>query len=193
VASEREGQDAPKLLADGEARMHKTVTDLQQDLSSIRTGRAHPGLVEHLRVSYYGTPTPLNQLASISVPEARILAIQPWDRSAIGEIEKAIQRSELGITPNNDGSVIRLTIPQLNEERRRDLVRQVKRKVEEHKVALRNIRRDVVDALRDLERRKAISEDEQRRAAERVQKTTDSLTEELDQIGRQKEAEIIEV
>jgi ribosome recycling factor len=144
-------------------------------------------------VSYYGTPTPLNQLASISVPEARILAIQPWDRSAIGEIEKAIQRSELGITPNNDGSVIRLTIPQLNEERRRDLVRQVKRKVEEHKVALRNIRRDVVDALRDLERRKAISEDEQRRAAERVQKTTDSLTEELDQIGRQKEAEIIEV
>jgi ribosome recycling factor len=192
-SAERDAQDAARLLAEGQERMHKTIADLQGDLAAIRTGRAHPALVEHLRVTYYGTPTPLNQLATISVPEARVLAIQPWDRAALVEIEKAIQRSDLGITPNNDGSLIRLNMPPLNEERRRELVRQVKRKVEEHKVALRNIRRDVVDALRDMERRKEISEDEQRRAAERMQKTTDGIAEELDQLGRQKEAEILEV
>ena len=186
-------QDIAQLLAEGEGRMHKTIEALQHDLASIRTGRAHPALVEHLRVSYYGTPTPLNQLASISVPEARVLVIQPWDRTMLGEIEKAIQRSDLGITPNNDGSLIRLVLPPLNEERRRELVRQVKRKVEEHKVALRNVRRDTVEALRDLERHKTISEDEQHRASERVQKTTESLSEALDQLGHDKEAEILEV
>jgi len=193
ASTERDApQEAAQLLAEGEGRMHKTVEALQHDLATIRTGRAHPALVEHLRVAYYGTPTPLNQLASISVPEARVLVIQPWDRSMLSEIEKTIQRSDLGITPNNDGSLIRLVLPLLSEERRRELVRQVKRKVEEHKVALRNVRRDVVEALRDMERHKAISEDEQRRAGEHMQKTTESLSEELEQVGRQKEAEILE-
>lgn len=193
TSTERDApQDAAQLLAEGEGRMHKTVEALQHDLDAIRTGRAHPALVEHLRVAYYGTPTPLNQLASISVPEARVLVIQPWDRSTLSEIEKTIQRSDLGITPNNDGSLIRLVLPLLSEERRRELVRQVKRKVEEHKVALRNVRRDVVEALRDMERRKAISEDEQRRAAEHLQKITESLGEDLEHVGRQKEAEILE-
>lgn len=181
------------LFADAERRMQRAVEALRQDLGAIRTGRASSALVERITVDYYGAPTPINQVASISVPEARLLVIQPWDRKMLTDIEKAIQKSDLGINPNNDGQVIRLNIPPMSEERRRDLVKMLHKKLDEHKVAVRNVRRDVQDKLRDREKKKEVSEDELKRSTERLQKLTDRYIEEMDKVGKHKELEILEV
>jgi ribosome recycling factor len=181
------------IFSDAERRMSKAVEALRQDLATIRTGRANPALVERIQVEYYGAPTPINQLATISVPDARQLVIQPWDRKILTDIEKAIQRSDLGINPNNDGQVIRLVIPPMSEERRRDMVKMLHKKLDEHKVAVRNIRRDAHDKLRDREKKKEISEDELKRNTEKLQKLTDRYIEEMERVGKAKELEILEV
>src|SRR4051812_32297339 len=153
-----------EVKQDAEHRMQGALEALQRELSGIRTGRAAPGLVERLHVDYYGASTPLNQIAGVSAPESRLLVIQPWDRSALGAIEKAILKSELGLTPNSDGTVIRLNIPPLTEERRKSLVKLVHTKVEEGKVAVRNVRRDAVEQVKDAYKEKLIGEDDERRA-----------------------------
>ena len=181
------------LFGDAERRMQKAVEALKQDVTSIRTGRASSALIERITVDYYGTPTPINQVASISIPEARLLVIQPWDRKMLTDIEKAIQKSDLGINPNNDGQVIRLAIPPLNEERRREMVKTLHKKLDEHKVAIRNVRRDAQDKLRDREKKKEVSEDELKRSTERLQKLTDRYIDEMDKVGKTKELEILEV
>lgn len=181
------------ILGDADRRMHKAIEVLKQDLAAVRTGRANAALLDRITVDYYGTPTPVNQVATITVPEARLLVIQPWDRKMLVDIEKAIQKSDLGINPNNDGQVIRLAIPSLNEERRREMVKTVHKKLDEHKVAIRNIRRDAHDKLRDREKKKEISEDELKRSVDRLQKLTDRFIEEMDKVGRTKEQEIMEV
>lgn len=181
------------VFKDAESRMKKSVQALRQELSTIRTGRASSALIEHLPVEHYGTTQPLVQLASISTPEARLIVVQPWDRSAIGPIEKAIQKSELGLNPANDGSVIRVPVPQLSEERRRDLVKVVHKKVEESRVAVRNVRRDALEELKSLEKAKSISQTELKRAQERLQKLTDQHIREVDQVGHAKEQEVMEV
>ncbi len=181
------------LFADAERRMQKAIDALKQDLAAIRTGRASPSLVERIQVDYYGAPTPINQVASISAPEARQLVIQPWDRKMLTDIEKAIQKSDLGINPTNDGQVVRLNIPPMSEERRRDMVKALHKKLDEHKVAVRNIRRDVHDKLREREKKKEVSEDELKRSTERLQKLTDRYIDEMDKVGKSKEQEILEV
>ncbi len=181
------------IFEDAERRMQKAVEALKQDLTAVRTGRASAALLERISVDYYGAPTPINQVATISVPDARQLVIQPWDRKLLTDIEKAIQKSDLGINPNNDGQVIRLAIPPLNEERRREMVKAVHKKLDEHKVAVRNIRRDVHDKLRDREKKKEISEDELKRSTERLQKLTDRFIDEMEKVGKTKEQEILEV
>lgn len=181
------------VLREAEAKMKKSVESLRHNLGTIRTGRASPALVEHLPVEAYGTSMPLNQLAGISVPEGRLIIIQPYDASTLRTIEKAIQNSELGINPSNDGRIIRLAIPQLTEERRRELTKLVRTRVEESKVALRNVRREALDDMRQLEHEKLISEDDQRRGQERMQELTDRYTRDLEQIGAAKEAEVMEV
>ncbi|MDP9355129.1 MAG: ribosome recycling factor [Chloroflexota bacterium] len=181
------------VLADAESRMTKALEALRRDLGGVRTGRASPSLVDRVVVEYYGTPTPLNQLAGISVPEPRLLVIQPWDRGTIGVIEKAIQKSELGLNPNNDGQVIRVAIPALTEERRKQLVRLVHKNVEEGKVALRNIRRDAVSQVRELMTEKMISDDDERRAEQQVDDLTKRFVDEADRIGKAKEHEVLEV
>jgi ribosome recycling factor len=173
--------------------MEKAIEALHSDLRAIRTGRASPALLEKLQVEYYGAPTPLNQLAGVSVPEPRVLMIRPYDRGTISAIEKAIQKSDLGLTPSNDGQVIRLVIPQLTEERRRDLSKQVGKRVEEARVAARNIRRDANDRLTKMEKDKEISEDDLRDAQKDIQKLTDEYIKQIDEIGKAKEAEIMEV
>ncbi len=182
-----------ETLADAEQRMGKAVDALRRELTTIRTGRASPALVEHLRVDYYGTPTPLKQLATITVPEARLLTIQPWDKGSLGAIEKAIQKSDLGLNPANDGAIIRLVIPQLTEERRRELVRVVHKKVEDGRVAIRNVRRDAHEMLRDLLREKEISEDQEHNAQEELQKITDRFVGQAGEVGKEKEQELLEV
>jgi ribosome recycling factor len=181
------------LFDDAERRMQRAIDALKQDLNAIRAGRASSALVDRITVDYYGSPTPLNQVASIMVPEARTLVIQPWDRKMISDIEKAIQKSDLGINPNNDGQVIRLNIPPMSEERRRDLVKTLHKKLDEHKVAVRNIRRDVQDKLRDREKKKEVSEDELKRSTERLQKLTDRYIDDMEKVGKAKELEILEV
>ncbi len=181
------------ILLDAEDRMDKTIDALKRELSGIRTGRAAPGLIEHLDVEYYGTPTPLNQLAGISAPEPRLLVVQPWDRGSLGIIEKAIRSSDLGLNPTNDGQLIRIAIPALTEERRKALVRVVRSKVEDDKVALRNIRRDAVSQIKDLMKEKEISEDDERRGEQQIQELTDRFVSEADKIGKQKEDEVLEV
>jgi ribosome recycling factor len=181
------------LMGDAERRMQKAVEALKQDLGAIRTGRASSALIERIYVDYYGAPTPINQVATISVPEARLLVIQPWDKKMLTDIEKAIQRSDLGINPNNDGQVIRLNIPPMNEERRRDLVKTLHKKLDEHKVAIRNVRRDVQDKFRDREKKKEVSEDELKRSIDKLQKLTDRYIDEMDKVGKTKEQEILEV
>jgi ribosome recycling factor len=183
-------QDLP---ADAKDRMAKAVEALRRELLSLRTGRASTGLVEHLKVDYYGTPTPLNQIASISVPEPRLIAIQPWDRGAITAIEKAIQRSDLGLNPSSDGTVIRLVLPQLTEERRRELVKVVHKKVEDARVAVRNVRRDCLESLRKQLKNKEITEDDERRLQDELQKLTDRYVAEVERVGKEKEAELLEV
>jgi ribosome recycling factor len=173
--------------------MTKAVEALRKDLAAIRTGRASVGLVDHVRVDYHGSQMPINQLATVSVPEPRMLSIQPWDRSALGIIEKALQKSDLGITPTNDGSVIRLVLPQLNEQRRKELARMVQKRVEEGRVAVRNVRRDLHDELRKLEKSRDASEDEVRRGTDQLQKLTDQFIADMDRAGKEKEAELMEV
>jgi ribosome recycling factor len=180
-------------LADAEKRMQKAVEALQRELASIRGGRARPSLVDHVKVEYYGSIMPLNQLATVSAPEARLLTIQPWDRQALGAIEKAIQKSDLGLNPGNDGHIIRLAIPPLTEERRKDLVRMVHKKVEEGRVAVRNVRRDCLEELRRLQRDEHVSEDDERRGQEKLQKLTDRYVGDVDHLGQEKEAELLEV
>ncbi|MDQ1300341.1 MAG: ribosome recycling factor [Chloroflexota bacterium] len=182
-----------EVLADAEQRMKKTAESLHTDLRTIRTGRASPALCERIQVDYYGMATPLIQLAGVTVPEPRLLVIRPWDRNTIGIIEKALLKSDLGMTPSNDGQVIRLIVPQLTEERRRDLVKQVHKRVEEARVSTRNIRRDANDMLRDLEKEKMIDEDELDDSQETTQKLTDEHIKKIDEIGKAKEAEIMEV
>jgi len=181
------------VLADAEDRMTKTLDNLQRELAGIRTGRASPGLIERLEIDYYGTPTPLNQVAGISAPEPRLLVVQPWDRSAMAAIEKAIRSSELGLNPTNDGQVIRIAIPPLTEERRKALVRVVRQKVEESRVAIRNIRRDALAQVKELLQEKLIGEDDERRAEQQVQELTNRYINEADKIGKNKEAEVLEV
>ena len=181
------------VLLEIEDKMDKTVGALRADLLTIRTGRASPALVEKLRVEAYGSIMPLNQMATIAVPEARLLTIRPWDGSMLGVIEKAILKSDLGLTPSSDGKIIRLAIPPLTDERRRDLAKMVGRRVEEARVATRNLRRDGLKELTDLEKDKDISEDAFYQAKEDLQKLTDQYIERLDTLGEQKQAEIMEV
>jgi ribosome recycling factor len=180
-------------LREAESRMSKTLEALAKEILTIRTGRASPALVDHLQVEAYGNSMPLNQLASITVPEARLIVIQPWDRSIISTIEKAIQKSELGLNPSNDGQLIRIPIPPLNEERRREYVKLVKRYAEGAHVAVRNIRRDELERIRSLEKEKKISADESRRAGEQLQRVADRFIARVDDMAQRKEAEIMEV
>ncbi len=180
-------------LLDAADRMEKALDALRRDLGTVRTGRASPALVEHMHVDYYGTPTPLNQLATISTPEARLIVIQPWDRGSIGAVEKAILKSDLGLNPNNDGTVIRLAIPQLTEERRREIAKQVRKRVEDARIAVRNIRRDCHDQIRRLEHDHQISQDDLHRAETDLQKLTDDHVKEIDKIGHEKEEEVLAV
>jgi ribosome recycling factor len=182
-----------EVMDDAETRMGKAIDALKRDLGSIRTGRASPSLVERLPVEYYGSSTPLNQLAGISVPEPRLLVIQPWDRGSMAAIEKAIMKSELGLNPSNDGQVIRIAIPSLTEERRKQLVKLVHGHVEEGKVALRNIRRDAMTNVKELMNEKMIGEDDERRAEQQVDELTRRYVGKADDIGKAKEQEVMEV
>ncbi len=181
------------VLLNSEEKMKKSVEVLRSELASIRTGRASPALIEHIKVEYAGVPTPIKQLASISAPEARLLVIQPWDRSSINEIGKAILKSDLGLNPTNDGSLIRITIPPLTEERRQELVRVVHKRVEEGRIAIRNLRREAMDELKRMEKDKEISQDEHKRALDQLQKLTDSYIADAEQVRQDKEAELTEV
>jgi ribosome recycling factor len=181
------------VLKDAEERMLKTVSALKKDLASLRAGRATPAMLDKVVVDYYGTPTPISQLANINAPEPRLLQIQPWDKGAMKEIERAIMQSDLGLTPTNDGVVIRLAVPPLTEERRKDLVKVANKHAEEAKVAIRNIRRDANDGLKKLEKAGTISEDESRRHQETVQKTTDKYIVDVDKVVKEKEKDILEV
>lgn len=181
------------IKQDAEERMTKTVSVLRSDLQTIRTGKASPALLDRIQVEYYGTPTPINQLANIAVPEPRMLTIQAWDKSAMAAIEKAILKSDLGITPSNDGSLIRLVLPQLTQDTRKDLVKRVKKKGEEAKVSVRNIRRDSNDDLKSSEKSKEITEDESKGAQDDIQKMTDKHIAEIDKLVDNKEKEIMEV
>jgi len=181
------------VLRETEGKMKKSVEALRQHLTTIRTGRASPALVEHMHVEAYGSPMPMNQLAGITTPDARMIVIQPYDASMIKAIEKAIQNSELGINPSNDGRIIRLALPPLTEERRRDLTKQVRARVEESRVALRNLRREALDDVKQMEHEKLISENDQRRAQDQLQTLTDKYIREADQVGAAKEAEVMEV
>jgi ribosome recycling factor len=182
-----------EIHKESEARMRGAIQALEEDLSGIRTGRASPALIERLQVEYYGSPTPLIQLASINVPEPRSLLIKPFDATTLRAIERAILASDLGLTPNNDGKAIRLNLPPLTEERRRELVKVVHNRVEEARVAARNIRRDSIKDLREFEQEKLISEDERKKGEEEIQKLTDRYIEEINAIGDKKEKEILEV
>ncbi|MEO6797562.1 MAG: ribosome recycling factor [Candidatus Dormibacter sp.] len=173
--------------------MQKTIDALAKEVLTIRTGRASASLVDHLQVEYYGNPTPLNQLATITVPEARLILIQPWDRTVIAAVEKAIQKSELGLNPGNDGQLIRVPIPPLNEERRREYAKLVKRYAEGAHVAIRNIRREQMDRIKALEKDKKVSADEARRGSEQLQKVADRHIARVDEVAARKEAEIMEV
>ncbi|MFC1893035.1 ribosome recycling factor [Chloroflexota bacterium] len=182
-----------ETLRNAEQRMNGSVNVLKSELASIRTGRATPALIEHVKAEYGGVPMPLNQMATISAPEARLLIIQPWDRGTIRDIEKAILKSDLGLNPANDGNIIRLSIPPLTEERRQELVKLVHRRAEERKVAIRNLRRDAMEELRKLEKSKDISQDEYKRGLDQLQKITDSSVAATEQLGHHKEVELMEV
>ncbi|HLY25542.1 MAG TPA: ribosome recycling factor [Aggregatilineales bacterium] len=181
------------VLKDAESRMKGAIHSLEENLQTIRTGRANPALVEKLVVDYYDTPTPLYQLATINVPEPMMLTIKPFDKSSLHNIEKAIQTSELGLNPSNDGTIIRLPIPPLTTERRRELVKVVHQRLEEAKIALRNVRRGAIDDLREFEKESLISEDESHRGQEEVQKLTDHYTEMIDSAGKHKEQDIMAI
>jgi ribosome recycling factor len=181
------------ILKTAEHKMTRTVEILNTDLQSVRTGRASPALLDRIQVDYYGTPTPINGVANISAPDPRMVLVQPWDRQMLGPIEKAIQKSDLGINPTNDGQVIRLVLPQLTEERRKDLVKQVHHRAEEARVAVRNCRRDALDHLRKAEKEGGVSTEDERRAQDRLQKLTDQFVKRVDEVSRRKETEVMEV
>jgi len=181
------------IYAEADERMNKVINAFQRELATLRAGRATPALLDRIEVDYYGAITPLNQLAGITAPESRLLVIQPWDKQSLGNIEKAILKSDLGLTPTNDGNVIRLSIPQLTEERRKDLVKFVRKKAEESKVGIRNIRRDANENVKQLEKTSDISEDERRRAQDYIQEITDKKIVEIDEALDLKEKEMMEV
>jgi ribosome recycling factor len=182
-----------EVIVDANERMDKAIDALRSDLRAVRTGRASPALVERLVVDYYGVPTPLQQLSVISVPEAQLIVIRPYSPSDIGMISKAIAKSDLGLTPNNDGQQIRLVVPPLTEERRRDLSKHVSKRAEEARVAVRNVRRDAIHDLREMEKESMISEDDLHRGQERIQHKTDDYIKHVDEIAREKEVEIMTV
>ncbi|MGG0669049.1 ribosome recycling factor [Sporosarcina koreensis] len=184
----------PKAIMDQtKDRMDKAIGSFSRQLASIRAGRANASLLDRISVLYYGAPTPLNQMAGISVPEARLMVIQPYDKTTLGDIEKAILKSDIGITPSNDGSVIRLAVPALTEERRKELVKEVKKEAEDSKVAIRNVRRDANEELKKLEKNGDITEDELRREGDEIQKLTDSFIVKIDELAKDKENEIMEI
>ncbi len=186
--------DTPEdLLKDASRRMDMAIEFLKRELQSVRTGRASPAIVENLTADYYGVPTPLNQMATISAPDAQLITIQPWDRSALQAIEKAIQQSPTGLNPSNDGAIIRVPIPPLSQERREELVKSMGRKVEDGKVAIRNVRRDAQDKLRTMERNKDISQDENKRAQGQLQNTTNDHVGEIDRFWKSKVDEMLTV
>lgn len=176
-----------------EEKMNKTISVLQENFSEVRAGRANPAILNKIRVDYYGTPTPINQVAGISVPEARLIVIQPWDASLLKEIEKEILKAEIGINPNNDGKVIRLAFPELNEERRKELVKDIKKTAEESKVSIRSIRREAMDEAKKLQKDNQMTEDELKGAEDKIQKLTDSKIAEIDKILAEKEKEVMSV
>jgi len=180
-----------EVLADTRRRMQKTVEDLSQQLATIRTGRASVHLLDHLMVDYYGTPTPVNQLATLHAPEANLITVQPWDISQINQIERAIMASDLGLNPSNDGKIVRIPIPQLTEERRRSLAKQVGKIAEDHRTAVRQIRRDANDRLKKLQKDKEISEDDEHRGLDEIQKATDEFIKNVDALAKAKEDEIL--
>jgi ribosome recycling factor len=182
-----------EIFEDLKERMGKSIESLKREYSRLRTGRASVSLLDGIRVSYYDTPTPLNQMASLAIPEPRLIVIQPWDKTAIGDIEKAILKSELGLTPMNDGKVIRIAIPPLTEERRKELVKVARKMSEDNKVAIRNIRRDANDMLKDLKMEKEITEDDLYRSQDEVQKITDDFIAQVDELCMAKEKEILEI
>ncbi len=195
ATSNRNNQtDTPEaVLAEVEKKMDRSVEALRRDLDTLRTGRAAPSLIENVSVDYYGVPTPLKQIASISAPDARAILVQPWDKQSMREIEKSLMKSEMGFNPSNDGNNITVPIPPLNRERRQELVRLLKRKIEDGKVSVRNVRRDGQDTLRKMERDKVISQDQNRRAQDQLQKSTDGHTKIIEQVGTAKETEIMQV
>lgn len=182
-----------EIKIDVEDRMVKALEHLSKDFASLRAGRANPALLDRIMVNYYGQATPLNQLSNISAPEARLLIIQPWDKSSIVDIEKAIMKSDLGINPSNDGNVIRIAIPQLTEDRRKDMVKMVKKRGEEAKVAIRNIRRDANDMIKNSEKEKLVSEDESKIALDEMQKLTDKFIQDAEKAIQLKEKDLMEV
>jgi len=182
-----------EALAQARTRMGKALDDFRQELAILRTGRASVSLLDHIKVEYYGTPTPLNQVATLGVPEPSLLTVQPWDPSLLPAIDKAIRSSDLGLNPLNDGKILRVPIPPLTEERRRELVKHLHRVMEDHRTAVRNIRRDANEAVKKLLKEKSISEDEEKRALEDVQKLTDEFVEKLEAQGKSKEKEILEM
>jgi ribosome recycling factor len=186
-------KNVKEVQANTRSRMEKALTDLQQAMAGIRTGRASVSIFDNLRVDYYGTPTPLNQLANLHVPEPSMITIQPWDVSQIGAIDKAIRASDLGLNPTNDGKILRVPIPPLTEERRKEIVKRLHHVAEDHRVSTRNIRRDTNEHLKKLLKDKLISEDEERRALEEVQKTTDAHIAKIDAAAKAKEKEILEL
>ena len=181
------------IIKEATERMEKTLEHLTREFAGLRAGRANPAMLDRILVDYYGSPTPINQLANIGVPEPEALVIQPWDKSSIPDIEKAIMKSDLGVNPSNDGNVIRIAIPSLTEERRKELVKVVRKRAEESKVAIRNIRREANDSLKALEKNGQISEDEQKKRLEEVQKITDNHIKEIDKLAGGKEKDIMEV
>lgn len=184
--------DWKALLQEAGERMKAVVQATRRDLAAIRTGRASPALLERITVDYHGAPVPLNQVASISAPEPRMLVVQPWDRSLVKDVERAILKSDLGVTPTSDGTLVRLVLPQLTEERRKDLVKLARKQVEEKRVAVRNVRRDIIEELKRWEKAKAISEDELHRAQAQAQQMTDRYVQDVDQVLAAKEKEILE-
>ena len=192
-SGDQDGPTIDAVLAEAERKMGQSIEAMRRDISTLRTGRATPALVEDLMVDYYGSPTPLKQIASISAPDARAIMVQPWDRQALRDIERSLTQSEMGFNPSNDGNVITVPIPPLTQERRQEMVRLLKRKAEDSKVAVRNVRREGVDSLRKMERDKSISQDENRRSQDTLQKTTDTHIKSIDDVAATKEAEIMEV
>ena len=176
-----------------EEKMNKTISVLQENFAEVRAGRANPAILNKIKVDYYGTPTPINQVAGISVPEARLIVIQPWDASLLKEIEKEILKAEIGINPNNDGKVIRLAFPELNEERRKEIVKDIKKMAEESKVSIRSVRREGIDEAKKMQKDSEITEDELKSAEDKIQKITDSKVAEIDKIAEAKEKEVMSV